>query len=196
MKSKAYGWLAAGVLAAGLNGIYHDGGLAWLHRTADQVESNSAAVLALATGRADQFLTEARLVTSQDQAPSCRWATALAQVQTRIVRARTRFSQTGTFCARHEAQLARFDAQREAQMAHFEAKQAKMEALIEARNARLNARLAAFHPVSFSDAKIRDLCPRIHISIPNVRVSDSMVDVESNDSDTPVVQTLTDKDPI
>jgi hypothetical protein len=196
MKSKAYGWLAAGVLAAGLNGVYHDGGLTWLHRTVDQVESNSAAVLALATGRADQFLTQARLATSQDQAPSCRWVTAVARVQTRLVRARTGFAHPGAFCARHEAQLARFDAQREAQMARFEAKQAKMEALIEARNARVNARLAAFHPVSFSDAKIRDLCPRIHVSIPNVRVSDSMVDVEPNDVDTTVVETLSDKDPI
>jgi ABC-type amino acid transport substrate-binding protein len=190
MKSKAYGWLAAGVLVAGLNASYHDGGLGWLHRTVDQVESNSAAVLALATGRADQFLTEARLVTSQDQAPSCRWATALAQVQTRLVRAHAAFAQTGALCDRHEAQLARFDAQREAQMARFEAKQARIAALIDARNARVGARMAASHPVSFSDAKIRDLCPRIHVSIPNVRVSDSMVDVEANDIDTPVVETL------
>ena len=32
----AWGWLAAGVLALGLNGIYQDGGAAWAHRALDQ----------------------------------------------------------------------------------------------------------------------------------------------------------------
>ncbi len=30
--TQGWGWLAAGVLALGLNGIYQDGGAAWAHR--------------------------------------------------------------------------------------------------------------------------------------------------------------------
>jgi hypothetical protein len=35
--AQAWGWLAAGVLALGLNGIYQDGGAAWAHRAVTQV---------------------------------------------------------------------------------------------------------------------------------------------------------------
>jgi hypothetical protein len=35
--TQAWGWLAAGVLALGLNGIYHDGGAAWAHRAVGRV---------------------------------------------------------------------------------------------------------------------------------------------------------------
>ncbi len=47
--TQAWGWLTAGVLAAGLNASYHDGGLQWAHQVADRVEHGSAAVLALAS---------------------------------------------------------------------------------------------------------------------------------------------------
>ncbi len=46
--SQAYAWLAAGVLAAGLNASYHDGGLQRVHEMVDQVEHSSTAVLTLA----------------------------------------------------------------------------------------------------------------------------------------------------
>src|SRR5215469_1149640 len=62
MKTQAWGWLGAAVLAAGLNSSYHDGGLQWAHEIADRVQHNTSAVLALATGRADQFLAEARML--------------------------------------------------------------------------------------------------------------------------------------
>ena len=62
MKTQAWGWLAAAVLAAGLNSSYHNGGLQWAHEIVDRVQHNSSAVLALATGRADQFMTEARIL--------------------------------------------------------------------------------------------------------------------------------------
>ena len=60
--TQAWGWLAAGVLAAGLNAAYHDGGLEWAHRIADRVQHGSAAVVALAGGRADQFVAAGRAV--------------------------------------------------------------------------------------------------------------------------------------
>ncbi len=40
--NKAWYWLAAGVLALGLNGYYHDGGLQGLHRLANNVTSTVA----------------------------------------------------------------------------------------------------------------------------------------------------------
>jgi hypothetical protein len=196
MKSKAYGWLAAGVLAAGLNAMYHDGGLQWLHRAADQVEYNSAAVLALATGRADQFLTEARLATPRDQAASCRWATTMARLQSKFARSGNRSAQMEAFSARREAQLARMEAQREAGLARIEAQRVRIEALVAARTARMHAQDAAFSPVSFDTVGIRDICPRIRVNIPRVRVADGMVDVENSDIDTPVVETPSDSDPI
>ena len=49
-------WLAAGVMALGLNGVYHQGGAEWTHRLVNR----SAAVVALASGRAERFLGSAR----------------------------------------------------------------------------------------------------------------------------------------
>jgi hypothetical protein len=64
MKTQAWGWLAAAVVAAGLNASYHDGGLQWAHRVTNRIEHRTAAVVALATGHADRFLAEAKWVTS------------------------------------------------------------------------------------------------------------------------------------
>ncbi len=66
MKStQAWGWLAAGVLALGLNGIYQDGGAAWAHRRSDRPDRRSSsrteAVLALAAGRADWFVAKSEM---------------------------------------------------------------------------------------------------------------------------------------
>ncbi|MGB8113306.1 MAG: hypothetical protein WCF22_06015, partial [Candidatus Sulfotelmatobacter sp.] len=66
MKStQAWGWLTAGVLGLGLNGIYHDGGAAWIHRCVEQIasriEARTGPVLALASGRAEWFLAKAQI---------------------------------------------------------------------------------------------------------------------------------------
>ena len=126
--TQAWGWLAAGVLAAGLNASYHEGGLQWAHLIADRVEHNSAAVLALASGRANQFLAEARLLTARNETASC--PLARARVQSMIAQ-----SPSGGFeviSAREEAQLARFEANR-----------ARMEAQIAAQTAHI--RIATAH---------------------------------------------------
>ena len=65
MKTQAWGWLIAGVLAAGLNASYHDGGLQWAHEVAERVGHGSSAVLALASGNAERFLSEAQLVAAR-----------------------------------------------------------------------------------------------------------------------------------
>ena len=65
--NQAWGWLAAGVLAAGLNASYYDGGFRWAHRIADRICRNSAAALDLASEQTGQFLSEARLLTARNQ---------------------------------------------------------------------------------------------------------------------------------
>src|ERR1700726_3932254 len=89
--NQAWGWLAAGVLAAGLNASYYDGGLQWVHRIADRVQQNATTVAAVASGRADQFLSEARILTARTQGASCPLSTAMALVQSRIARSEAGF---------------------------------------------------------------------------------------------------------
>src|SRR5579863_907304 len=125
MKTQAMGWLIAGVLAAGLNASYHDGGLQWAHDVANRVEHGSAAVLALASGNAERFLSEAQMVADRNETASCRLSTALAQIQTKLAQARlvqTKLVQTKAVqteivqtqpvqvdFARNESELARLD---------------------------------------------------------------------------------------
>jgi hypothetical protein len=87
MKTQAWGWLAAGVVALGINGFYQDGGFAWAHRVADRIESRSAAVLALASGRAERFLAEARIVNAQDNAEVDRWEAMSVRREAQAARA-------------------------------------------------------------------------------------------------------------
>lgn len=154
--TQTWGWLVAGVMAAGLNASYHNGGLQWIHQAAEQAEHNTRAVLALASGQADQFLTEARLVTASEnenenenaQTPSCPLVTVLARVQTRVARTQTGFARVEVMSAREEAALARMEARR---------------ARIEARMARFQMPAVVVNPVSF-----RTLvdCPRVRVNIP------------------------------
>ena len=177
MKTEAWGWLAAAVVAAGLNASYHDGGLEWAHRVADQIGHNSAAVLALASGRADQFLTEAQLVTAREETASCRWTTTLARVQNRVARTENGFAHVQAMSAREEAQLARLEANR-----------ARMEARFAAQAVRFQA-AAALRPVAYSvpdmkmlDMEIPSVCPRVRVNLPRlpmVRIPAPVVHVET-----------------
>src|SRR5580698_2432736 len=126
MKTQALGWMAAGVLALSVNGVYQDGGARWVHRAVERATLETTGVLALATGRADRFLTEARLLTERDETASCRLGTALARMQTHVARSATQVSRMETLSAQEETQLAR-----------FEANQARMEAQVAAKVARL-----------------------------------------------------------
>jgi hypothetical protein len=56
--TRAWGWLATGVLALVVNGWYHDGGAQWAHVVIRQVTHRTAALLDSASSRADQFLEE------------------------------------------------------------------------------------------------------------------------------------------
>jgi len=150
MKTQAWGWLTAAVLAAGLNSSYHNGGLQWAHEVVDRVQHNSSAVLALATGRTDRFLAEARIVKAQGQA-KCPLASALAESQDSLEQ-------------QQEWQIERVQAmsdRQQEQLARFEQNRARIEARVQARLARVQ-----FNPVIVQVPKID--CPRVRVNIPRM----------------------------
>src|ERR1700758_1306201 len=160
MKTQAWGWLVAAVLAAGLNASYHDGGLEWAHRIAGSVEHSSDAILALATGHADRFLAEAQILGARQERASCPLSAALARIQTRI--------QSRIACPRKGADNFGADSFRadnfndsvEVMSAREEAAMAKVEAdraRIEAEVARMRVPAADFAPAMVSVRKV--VCP-------------------------------------
>jgi hypothetical protein len=151
MKTQAWGWLAAAVLAAGLNASYHDGGLQWAHRVVNQVGHNTNAVLALATGNADRFVTEARLVTGPRELTPCRFAAVMARAQDQALRS--------------DAQVVRFEAMSDRQAAQLER--------LAANRARMEAQLVAVRipQISFASVAVRAprvVCPRVRVNIPRL----------------------------
>ena len=159
MKTQAWGWLVAAVLAAGLNASYHDGGLEWAHRIAGSVEHSSNAVLALATGHADRFLAEAQILGARQETASCPLSTALARIQTRIARSRMGADNLAdNFNDSFEVMSAR----EEASMARIEANRARIEAEV----ARIRVPAADFAPVMVSMRKV--VCPRVRFNMPQV----------------------------
>ena len=167
--TQAWGWLAAGVLAAGLNASYHNGGLQRMHQIADRVEQNSAAVMALASGSADRVVSETQLLAARDETASCRLATAMARVQTRIAQSRiaeTNFAQTRI--AQTQAGFDAMTAREEEEAARFEANRARMEARIAARTAHIRIASAVFAPISVKAMPAPVVCPRVRVNIPRV----------------------------
>jgi hypothetical protein len=151
-------WLAAGVMALGLNGVYRDGGAEWAHRLVNR----SAAVVALASGNSERFLASAR-----EQTVLCRVATEMARFRTKMARTQTGFTHFDAMTAQQEAGLARLEANR----AQFEAGRARMEAQV----ARLDFASASFSPefgAAFGPKRIKlpVLCPRVRVNIPRTFV--------------------------
>lgn len=173
MKTQAWGWLAAGVLALGLNGIYQDGGAAWLHRNFDQaiaqVANRSESVLALATGRADWFLAKTNRAAQRNEMTSCRVANAVARAQTKLARVQSKVAWAQGGMADFEAMSARH----EAALAQLEANRAQMEAQLEQ---------VRFSPVAFDGEKIRTICPRVRVHVsrmPRINMPAPEVHVET-----------------
>ncbi|MFZ0957717.1 MAG: hypothetical protein WAN60_15330 [Candidatus Sulfotelmatobacter sp.] len=173
MKTQAWAWLTAGVMALGLNGFYHDGGAAWAHRIAERISDRSGFVVQRVSEQADQFVAEVRMAAVRDETASCRLSTAMAEFQNRFAQNQTRFAQT---------KIARFDrmtAREEAQVARLQASQARAQAQVEARVnaqvARMSFAPAAFERVvidraGFDPVKIRVVCPRVRVNVPAVRI--------------------------
>jgi hypothetical protein len=150
MKRQAWGWLAAAVVAAGLNASYHDGGLQWVHEAVDQVKHNTNAVLALATGRGDQFMAEAELVAVRRDPTPCPFAAEVADAR-HISPREFRVERVEAFSARQQAELARLEVNR---------------ARIESKLAHLRIPAVALNQVVVQSNA--PLCPRIHVSIPRI----------------------------
>jgi hypothetical protein len=161
MQSKqAWGWLAAGVLALGLNGIYHDGGAAWVHHAADRVMARiaerTAPVLALASGRAEWFLSKAGNSVAQNEVASRHWATSVARLQSNVAGAQSGLAQIEAVSAREEARFARHRAQL---------------ARMEANRARIEAQMASMRmPDVKVDVNGPAMCPRVRGNVPHLRV--------------------------
>jgi hypothetical protein len=148
--TQAWVWLAAGVLALGLNGFYQDGGAAWAHRIVDRVVQQSEALVELASVQGD-FKERISLVAARDETASCRLATAMARLQGKMARTQTGMVHFEAFSARQEAALARVEAQR---------------ARIEAHVARVR-----LTPVAFNTVEVPVVaCPRVRVNVPRVSV--------------------------
>jgi hypothetical protein len=156
MKTRqAWVWLAAGVLALGLNGFYQDGGAVWAHRIVNgavgQVAERSRVLVDLARERVDGFVESANLVAVRDDAASCRLGAAMAQLQAGIGRAQSGVAHFEALSAREEVARARVEASR---------------AGIEARVARVR-----MVPVVFNAVEVPGVvCSRVRVNIPRVRV--------------------------
>ena len=174
--TQAWGWLAAGVLALGLNGFYQDGGAAWVHRALDQVSAriieHSGPVLALVSGHVEWFAAKSRATVARDETSSCRAAVAVARFQTRMARTHAGFSRFEAMSVREEAQLARLESRR---------------AQLEAKLARVSVIPADFAPVNLAPA-----CPRVRVEVPRVHVEAPVFTLP----EPPVVVNGMDRDPI
>jgi len=156
-------WLAAGVMALGMNGVYHDGGAEWAHRLLNR----SAAVLALASGHSERFLASAQLFSAPEQTLPCRVATAMARFRTKMARTQAGVAHFDAMTAQPEGGLARLEANR----AQLEAGRERMEAQV----ARLDFASASLSP-AFGAAfvpkriKLPVICPRVRVNIPRTFV--------------------------
>ena len=159
MKTQAWGWLAAGVLAAALNASYHDGGLQWAHALAGQVCHSTTAVLALASGEASQVVTEAQMITARPQAPACPWTASIARAYAIKTRSDSSVARVEEFSARQQSRWARF----EEKQARMEAKRAQMEA----RLAELRIPEIGLTRVVIPAPRV-SACPRVRVDLPRM----------------------------
>ena len=78
--TKAWYWVAAGVLALGLNGEYQHGGLQWAHRAVNRGRDFAACVQL----RSHRYLAMAKLMFGADPSPEVPTEFAMARVQEKM----------------------------------------------------------------------------------------------------------------
>lgn len=176
----AWAWLAAGVVALGLNGFYQDGGAQWLHQRVGLAGHRTEAVLALATGHVDRFLAEARLVAAQQSSVRCPFAamTAVAEPVHVYIRRIMSDSARADFDAGCDRGLARVERARALDRARLDLQLARMDAAsarLQAQWGRSSASAMVLHPmvVRVPAVRLQDLpqtayCSRLNTKIPQV----------------------------
>ena len=99
---KAWYWLAAGVLALGLNGAYQDGEFAWAHRIAD----HSTNLVERASEQGLRFVTMAEVMLGRSPESMGRTEVALQRLQTGMVCKRIEMAQREVDMAQLQRDLA------------------------------------------------------------------------------------------
>ena len=164
--TQAWGWLAAGVLAAGVNAAYHDGGLEWARRAVDRVVERSQAVMALAGGRADRFLADVRRLTAEDEAAPSRVGAVLARAQDNVdeqvmANVEAKVQENIVRCQERASRMEEMSARRQARL---DLMRARVNERLALRTARLNMAVAAF------DRAQAQRCARIQVKVPRMPV--------------------------
>ena len=161
--TQAWGWLTAGVLALGLNGIYHDGGQQWAHRMVAEAVFRANALLTPVAGQVDQFLAKAQMVASRNDTQNCRLSSAMARIRASSARAHSGIARVEALSAQQQARLAQLEANR----ARIEARAARAQfATMEFKDIDFNP--MEFKPIEFRAPNIHVNCPRVRVVVPRV----------------------------
>lgn len=120
---KGWYWLAAGVLALGLNGAYQDGEFRWVHSLAQR----SIIALEHASEQTSHFVDMAEVMLGRTPASLDRTEAALQRVQTKVVCKRIEMAQREMAMAQVQRDLA--TANLDQQLAKMQMKMAKVRAI-------------------------------------------------------------------
>lgn len=115
-------WLAAGVLALGLNGAYQDGQLGWVHCLADR----AAAVFEQASERGLRAVTVAELMLGRSPETLGRTEAALQKLQSKVVAQRVAQAQRQIAMAEARQQIAQARLQRKMDLVHMKMDKVRM----------------------------------------------------------------------
>ncbi|HZS96219.1 MAG TPA: hypothetical protein VFA40_05540 [Terriglobales bacterium] len=119
---KAWYWLAAGVLALGLNGAYQDGQLGWAHVLADR----AAAAVERASLRGQHFVAMAEIMLGREPQAFGHTQAAIERIQNRIVCDRVAHAQRQIAMAHVREQLAEAKVQQKMAMVQMKMGRVRM----------------------------------------------------------------------
>jgi hypothetical protein len=115
-------WLAAGVLALGLNGAYQDGQLGWVHCLADR----AADIVGQASERSLRIVTVAELMLGRSPETLGRTEAALQKLQGKMVAQRVAQAQRQIAMAQARQQIAQAQLQRKMDVVHMKMDKVRM----------------------------------------------------------------------
>ena len=115
-------WLAAGVLALGLNGAYQDGQLGWVHCLADR----AAAVFEQASERGLRAVTMAELMLGRSPETLGRTEAGFQKLQSKMVAQRVAQAQRQIAMAQARQQIAQARLQRKMDLVHMKMDKVRM----------------------------------------------------------------------